>query len=450
MDGIDHANTVPAALATTKHRGNTSVSLASSIDSLSSNLAPKLFFHSRLCIKLFLSFDMQTVGFINPRTRPRYCRCATTIDSLPDELLFEILARVPAEDIHEKARFVCRRWKGIIHGKGFAYAHLHHTSSGLVITEQWDWQTRKERRNASLLVTATQGRCRFETSALSYKFGFTILASCNGLVLEMDLSDRHALYIVNPATNRSLNRAIMCHFGIAFVAASIEYKVVVTYISDWRSRLVECTILTVGVDNAWRHVAIDKLSIPTEDLLYLYEAFSTDNGFVHWASRTGTRVFSLNAETEIVTLSPVPLPPEYRDKSCLLATDEELMDRRVDNFRYLSTGRHLSLLIDCGDLLREIWEMRGESGEWRKLLPNIDLRAHKGELRRLTNENEEDFIVPIGWVEYLEVLAFASYDWDRYCIMYDLGNDKISSFEFPDIYDRYYFQVHRKSLVWIS
>ncbi|KAL3624504.1 hypothetical protein CASFOL_031172 [Castilleja foliolosa] len=71
-------------------------------------------------------------SYMAARTRPIYFRrCKRTMsktikfESLPDEIILEILVRVPAEDIYNSVKVVCRKWYKMIHTRNFIYTHLH-------------------------------------------------------------------------------------------------------------------------------------------------------------------------------------------------------------------------------------------------------------------------------------------------------------------------------------
>lgn len=363
--------------------------------------------------------------YLNSRTRPYYYRrCkkvrATNIDSLPDDLLFHILARVSADDIHHRTRFVCRRWCRIIHTHAFVYAHLHRTSYGLVLSDS------PSTFSHPIFVTVTQGR--IQTSELTYKRTAPILGSCNGLITRFKGYDR---YILNPATTQAFLlppfsqnglRIIYPGVGVAYAPASMEYKVVITYRSDSKPELVRCVISTVGsADSSWRDVGMGN------NLLDQSTPLITE-GFMHWVSRR--KVLTLNVETETVTDTSPPIPKHTRNL----------------RYCYLSTGRYLSLLISCGEFVWEFWEMKPETGEWRRMA-DIELEAHKSRLQLLAAASKHYKILrPVGWVKYPEVLAFC---FDT-CIFYSLHTHQLHSIDLPLPCGHYSAVVHRNSLVWLG
>lgn len=113
----------------------------------------------------------------------------------------------------------------------------------------------------------------------------------------------------------------------------------------------------------------------------------------------------------MLTVSKLPFSQEYVMKN---------------NMYYLSTGRFLSLLVGSGDFSWEIWGMRSETGEWRKVLPDVKLGAQKYRLKQLASAEEGQVWEPLGWVKYPEVLAL------------------------PYPCAGYYAIVHKNSLTWLS
>ncbi|KAK6120563.1 hypothetical protein DH2020_045694 [Rehmannia glutinosa] len=290
----------------------------------------------------------------------------TNIDSLPDDILFDILLRIPAQDIYNSTRLVCRKWYHMIHAHNFINAHLHHSTCGLLI------QNLRNITSYPNFVAMRQGR--IEISKLSYKSNHRFLSSCNGLVLELDDLNRNALYITNPTTKQrsalptffadtTFDRAV-----IAYAATSMKYKVVRTfYLTNGNTDQLEqgyveiayAAILTVGVDKSWRCVNIEHLSLAAKELL-VNNLFTTE-GFVHWAQNGNVivskgepqYVLTLNVETEIITEISVPLCHDGKLSYYL--------------YHYFSMGSYISLLISCNYFSFEVWEMKPETGEWTKM-----------------------------------------------------------------------------------
>ncbi|CAH9097593.1 unnamed protein product [Cuscuta epithymum] len=306
------------------------------------------------------------------------------IEILPEDLLFKILVRLPAHDI-------C------------------HAAMLLIGTRQ-----------DLVFISMCQGR--IEVSEFSKNPKCMIGASCNGLVLGFVDGTEFPPHVVNPATKRLF---ILPQFfggtvkrfesGIAYAAASKQYKVALTYGRKF-------AILTLGVDHSWRHVPTRNLSASAEKPSSVHVL--TTEGFVHWAPSPphGRQVMTLDVETEIVTETPFPLPQEKETKMF-----------------YFSAGKYLSLLIARDELVWDVWEMKPKDGEWTERLM-IDMNALK-----FPHNCNLHGIYPVGWIEYPDVVVFGTPGPN--CIAYNIRTNETDSIElcFPPSGSR--FVAYKSSLV---
>ncbi|KAL6555464.1 hypothetical protein OROGR_006722 [Orobanche gracilis] len=377
--------------------------------------------------------------YLNSRTRPYYLRSCkrerpTGIQSLPDELLSDILVRLPADYIHDVTRLVCLRWDQIVRSSGFINSQIQHSTYGLILQVGGGGGVRP------FLVTATQDD-QIETCELTYRFRTGLYSSCNGLALGCNFENK-LLHILNPATkqelvlpscSRQFPRLYCC--CIAYAAASMAYKVILPFRDDGDSIIeLSLDILTVGVDKSWRNVPVEHLPSKLDKLLLSKRSLTTE-GSIHWVINTMTNVLTLDVETETFTTSIVPLPKAYNRGSC-----------------FLSTGKFLSLLFRREDLSWEVWGMRSRDGGWSKVLSDIELGAHKWRLQQLFACGEDRLwrLTPIGWVKYPEVLAMRFTGKGRTCIFFNLKTNEIDSTELPESYSCFTGYVHKNSMAWLS
>ncbi|XP_057776000.1 uncharacterized protein LOC130994896 [Salvia miltiorrhiza] len=364
---------------------------------------------------------------------------STSIESLPKELLFEILLRLPADHLYESARLVCRWWCHIIHSHAFINAQIHGATYGLLICPLKFYTLPLH----PLYVTADADG-GIHSSELNHFSKWGVLATCNGLVLYA--KDYWLLRLVNPATKQSfLLPALPRHlsygrfeYDFAYSAASSAYKVIQQYTTcQSPPRLPADTsgldVLTVGVDESWRHVEVHHLPDHVRSFFF-FKAPLTSEGFLHWGE--GRYCATMDVEKEIITLSEAPYQYDESD------------------YYYLSTGRCLSLLVACGDLSWEVWEMKAETGEWRKALPNVDLGAEEWRIQQLAPKDGA-VLEPLGWVKYPHVLAFYfdTFCWMpiQHCILYNLDTHQLDSIELPESYTGGYQAFpHKNNLIWLS
>ncbi|KAL9177450.1 hypothetical protein ABFS82_01G058700 [Erythranthe guttata] len=354
---------------------------------------------------------------------------STNIESLPDELMFEILLHLPADDIYGGAAFVCKKWRDLTRDRNFINEHIHRSTPGLVV------QFQRQTENAVFLAMR---RGRFEISKFSnYNFKHLLRASCNGLLIECDTANGCASFVVNPSTNRRLRIPPGYYSSIAYASASMSYKVVSGSTQYDKPEELGCVIWTVGVDKSWRTVCTEHLSLATRRILNTTPL--TTEGFVHWSSPESGHILTLNIETEVITEIPVPKGYERGWKF------------------YLSTGTSLTFLTAMGWFSFEVWELRQETGEWTKL-HDIELdcqvlgfvylnRLIDFSLVPLAPPNCSTATVnPVGWLNCKEALVLHAFP-TRLCFVHIVRTREIDFFELGHDFDSYNFIAHRNSLV---
>ncbi|KAL3615569.1 hypothetical protein CASFOL_041230 [Castilleja foliolosa] len=349
---------------------------------------------------------------------------ATNIESLPDELISEILVRLPAQDLYDSTRLVCRKWYNMISTRNFKYSHLQRSTPGLLAVNRW--------RGKQALMTMQNGRV--EISTWSYGLGCIVESCCNGLLLEFHVNSKKR-YIANPVTKQYfalppfLGKVTAREmFSLTYAASSRAYKVVCASYSD-RDRDLVCAIMTVGVDTDWRRrVSTQHLSLEAKEIFLGFPL--TTRGFVHWVRNDCFEyVVSMDVESEIIT--QIPGPCLHHDRESFWSS-------------YLPMESYLSLFIGRrGKFSIDVWVMmKPETREWTKMR-SIDLEPQKvpkisGYLRHL---------MPSGWSNNREVLFF-----------YHMGNFlacNVNTLEI-DFYELQHFFVgnflydHRNSLVWLD
>ncbi|CAA0837312.1 Unknown protein [Striga hermonthica] len=378
----------------------------------------------------------------------------TNSESLSEDLLFNVLVRLPAQNIHDSARLVCRRWAQLTRSRDFTRAHLRHAGTGLLLQSKSSVQD---------LIFISGGLGRAETSRLRHESGLVVWASSHGLVLAPSPSDSHTLRIVNPGTTEYLDLPPVFRVGryyqhslcLMYVGATNEYKVVqVQFTMGVRggADTYEYAVLTVGSDTSWRLVGTeDRLSRETMALLSISGSPLMTDGFLHWVPYGGgSTILTLDAETEVMTESRLPVPLGREGKSEFL----------------LSGGKYLTLVVKKlgGSFSWDVWEMSPETRVWRKTV-SIDLdederlkefiRDRDG-IRFFPEDVLEEFMrdrdanavrfFPVGWLNYPEVLVFAP-SRAGYCMLYWVRTREIESIGLPRAAASYEYMVHQSGLV---
>ncbi|CAH9143672.1 unnamed protein product [Cuscuta epithymum] len=346
-------------------------------------------------------------------------RLSKSLTSLHDDMLFEVLTRVPARDIYDAAMYVCRKWYRIIHTRRFIDAHLRHSPQGLLLRYPY---------TPAFFMVARQGQ--LETSCLN-KFKLCSSAGCNGLLLDFQYNNGlWTPYIVNPVIKQVFvlpgikNVARSEFFGISYAATSMVYKVVAVVAGP------QLKILTVGVDDSWR-------SVCTKHICHLARSGfgeispRTTEGLMHWVTSVSS-VVTLNVETEMVEESIGPMP-----RGC-----------GVPGSCWVSTGSKMSYLMKFERFGWHVWEMEPESKEWRKL-PDIVIKDQKRKFKRLGLEKGQE-VRPIGWIKYKELLAFTLCDAPvTYVFVYNIVTHKAVRLDLPGSIQLHSPIPHQNSLVWL-
>ncbi|CAA0838455.1 Unknown protein [Striga hermonthica] len=376
-------------------------------------------------------FKLLVPPAVDQAIRCKRKRVTTDIESLPDELLFEVLVRIPVQDVYYEARLVCRKWYHIIHTPNFISSSLHHSTYGLLFKSVC-WE--------SVLILPQSGGGGVEVTQLRYKRRCVVLSSCNGLWLENNLPRQDYPYVINPLTGQivilppCVGRVSEFKYALAYAPASMEYKAVIFYPPDGIYCAI-CHMLTAGVDKTWRDIDLGLIS--SDALKAFHNTPLVTEGFVHWQNHRTHHVLTLNLETETFTETPAPLLPPAIGS-----------DRNI----YLSTGgKCLTLLRQYEVCLWQVWEMsRPETGEWRKKA-HFSLEAHK-ERFKIPGGVPNNFLTPVGWVKYPELLAMKARDKAQMSavFIYNLVTHEIDEIGLPTFIATYRILVHKSSLEWLD
>ncbi|XP_073274836.1 putative F-box protein At4g17200 isoform X2 [Primulina huaijiensis] len=371
--------------------------------------------------------EIQVGGLWNLAINPYHCckRCAKKRqrkDFLPLEMVYEVLLRLPALVLFDVMRHVCRDWSLMIRSRNFIHDHLLNSPRGLMIQS-------RHMSHSAIFVEMRAG-C-LEISKFDRVFCCLLWTSCNGLVLT-NFRDRHHLYIANPMTKQQLLLPrFFCRIvhhgrcGLAFVEASMKYKVVQPYDYSRGFEYVKCAVLTIGVDQVWRHIDIEHLSLTARRAFMSFPLVC--GGFMYWVGETVLLI--MNVDTEIV--SQFPIPPFGKKYQ-----------------KILPMGSKMSIIATANDILWDVWEMNPEILEWSKLL-SFDLEPQSTKIKKFLRTKMEH-IEPVGWLIDREVLVFHGAEPQRYLIAYNVKTGEAQPIKL-DMNDNYHIvQAHVNSLGWLE
>ncbi|XP_073047556.1 uncharacterized protein [Primulina eburnea] len=195
-------------------------------------------------------------------------------------------------------------WSLVIRSPNFIHHRLRNSTGGVIIQE------RLSPRNG---IYVEMRRGCLEICKFDYGFYGLVRSSCNGLVVISDWSKLVNLYVTIPLTKQwtilppfSTLTGDYSDCGIAFVEASMGYKVVCARGYKHVVPKTQIAILTIGVDKVWRHIDVKHLLLPTERGFIYFPMVIV--GYVHWFS--GNFLLTLNVETQIVHRFSVPPFPK--------------------------------------------------------------------------------------------------------------------------------------------
>ncbi|KAK2974970.1 hypothetical protein RJ640_009129 [Escallonia rubra] len=316
---------------------------------------------------------------------------------LPEEVIFNILLCLPAEVIYDVMRCVCREWYNIIRDSNFINAHLLRSTSGLLIHNFRFPELAHFVEMKDSDVTVTEER---------YPLRISLCATCNGLVLYLDRLIVIHLYVANFVTKQQMLLPIVTYcdpifFSLAYSASTREYKVVHTYTDINGNFCFE--ILTVGVDKAWRPVRTEHLCCA--NLRTLCSISACIGKFMYWAGGSSLCILSLDVETEMISLLPIP-------KGCNVRKN------------LIAMGNFLCMTTVLSELSWDIWLLLDvHTGEWTKL-HTIDLEDHRNMFERMLDPDKLP-LHPVASLNNGELLIFSGKWPSRNRISYNVKTGKI-------------------------
>ncbi|XP_075475983.1 uncharacterized protein LOC142516592 isoform X2 [Primulina tabacum] len=342
---------------------------------------------------------------------------------LPQEMVFEFLSHLPAQVLLDVMMHVSNDWNLVVHSRAFTQHHLRNSTSGILIQE---WMSPYN----AIYVEMRRG-C-LEISKLDYMFKDVARTSCNGLVLLPDpVEHPPILHVVNPLTKQQTVLPRYLHdtkdhvvFGLAFVEASMEYKVVCVYPEESFCLRTHIYVLTVGVDKAWRSIDIKQLLHRNErDGVHCGPLVT--GGYVSWIGESF--VLTLNVETEAVCRF---LAPQLSGKIG----------------KFLAMGSKLSFVSRNRKCMRDVWEMNPKTGEVTMIL-RFDLKPVRRRFADSFKVKDMRSVVPICWLVVREVLLYSHGFATRHYVAYNVKTGEIQSIELGSCAKKHHFEAHVNSLV---
>ncbi|XP_027119956.1 F-box/kelch-repeat protein At3g23880 isoform X1 [Coffea arabica] len=359
----------------------------------------------------------------------------TINNNIPDELIFEILSRLPVKSLL-RFRCVSKSWLSLISSSEFIKAHLEKSLN------EHDYNRHKllfisDRifKNCSLNPALNASKTpstetsanivdnpmRFNRGSLPY-----IVGSCNGLVCIK--SPRNRLYFWNPATRKSKRLpkfgsktvhnnwwdSLFC-YGFGYDESNEDYKVVgVSFVnvSDVFGTEIRVKVYSLK-GNSWRRIQEDfKVGDMDE-----YGCFA--NGKLHWVSN---RIPGSDDVRKIISFD---LASEAFGE---VEKPEQWMGFSSDWNLHVLDG-HLSLSYDQGSNLVDVWVMEkdGANESWAKVLSILNLSQPSGEifLKPVFLSKEGEILFKYGPVIALYSTKDNAYNYPRVTNLGDLAQVEV-------------------------
>ncbi|KAB1205479.1 hypothetical protein CJ030_MR7G010580 [Morella rubra] len=320
---------------------------------------------------------------------------------LPEEIIFIILSRCPAEFLYRSARCVCKTWANIICNRDFTRVQaLHATRSFLFIPYNYEGYENPRRNNPWLLTLSkgvlnqTDFKLHFPGLMLASSFGIALFyRESRGIAIFRGESYGCNLYVVNeltkqmvelPGSHVEVRAFYFSQSSIAYISGTGEIKVITTG-RDMKGEF-QWYILTVGSEMSWR--VIDSTSIPKHHLRrFVRYGLPTNSvgGVIYWQ-------YSLYNPSVVVT--------DLCEETIHCFSLRHLSSVRYS--RLLEMGTHLSWIEhQMHSRCEEVWIVKVKD------LHQIDERA-----KLYTNTPNFDGIFhprPIGWLDDQQILVYTGY-----------------------------------------
>ncbi|XP_021895372.1 uncharacterized protein LOC110812819 isoform X3 [Carica papaya] len=298
-----------------------------------------------------------------------------------EDIISNILVRLPAEILLTNMRCVCQRWYNVIQNPVFIVEHLRLLRTGLLIQSI-------NHPFSSHFVEIRESSIK---SCIDFDFPGKIMAGHDGLLVFKDAKDNKSLHVANPVTKQQEKLPLLTFpydvtslkCGLARVASTGEYKAVITYkVGKFKQRFQQ--MVTLGSDKSWRWIDTSHVD-STAQRTFDFAPFCI-GGFIYWCFCKNPYVVVLDVATEKVHQVPVP-------ECCVSITST-----------YLSMGNSLSMILrDAVEMQLEVWILTDmKEGEWVDLY-RINLEPERHMISDMFGM-ENIVLSPFAWMNNGELL----------------------------------------------
>ncbi|KAJ4704516.1 F-box domain containing protein [Melia azedarach] len=277
---------------------------------------------------------------------------------LSEEIIFQVLTRLPATYLHDKVRYICKPWHNLISSTGFIAKNTQQNKRELLVLVPCTTNT-KLSYEVKLLEMDDKTIDFNLTNVPLPRMGDIIRSSCNGLILVNDPKHSQSLCVMNMLTKSSLTLPQCpsycphekCGAAIGFDPSAKVYKVVHIYADRFGFE-----IFTLGVsDNAWKSMPGPFRS--SNEPPFIIHTFEWSdpvciNGQVfHWNVDSNSYIVSMDVSDEIPRKTFLPVHHS----------------RNIHRFNFLEMGGKLALLYHVSSIQIDVWILEDFPGQnWIK------------------------------------------------------------------------------------
>lgn len=264
---------------------------------------------------------------------------------LPEPIWHDILARIPAEILHEKFRHICKAWHNLISSKEFIALQNSTQSKHELLVQVL-------KRNLCSKTTSLDlddKEIVFKSKNFQMRRMGKISSSCKGLILVHDPKNEKQLHVLNIVANCRVTLPpcvsncshTTCGLAFTFNPSTKECKVVHIYADSYGFEMY-----TLGcLDGNWK-----RLPGPFEGKVYerpsnvedfRWSDHVTINGHIlQWYVESNEYVISMDASYEKCSKTYLPDCDQKIDK---------------DNYKLLQLGGDLSFVHQVSSIQTDVW-----------------------------------------------------------------------------------------------
>ncbi|KAL0393341.1 UNVERIFIED_CONTAM: F-box protein [Sesamum radiatum] len=298
--------------------------------------------------------------------------CNPKCEFFPDEVVLQILARLPIKSVF-RAKCVCKLWYKLISDKYFTRLYNEVSVRNLMVLVEIS-EPSSESRSSLILVDNLRGVSEFSLTFINDRL--KIRASCNGLLCCSSIPDKGVYYVCNPMTKeyrllpKSRERPVSRFYpdgeatlvGLACNLSTQNYNVVLAgYHRSFGHRPERTFICSVfdSVSNKWRKF----VTFQDDHFMHMkWNRVVFTNGALHWLTASCSCVLVLDLDSEVWRKMSLP---------------NQVISGNGTRIYLLEFDGRLSV-VQISDVWMNIWVMKDyEREEWH-MVDRVSLRCIRG------------------------------------------------------------------------